>query len=177
MREVNVVLAHHAGARLYRHRAGRYPSAEELARLVSGEAGLILEELAAYRARGCLEVAQAVLESPGGLAQDLGQLYQKLRRIQEKKSLGQVFTPDHAVEAALALLGSGQPQRIIDPACGAGEFLLRAARYWPQAQILGVDIDPLALAVAKTRLSLAGTPGVELVRGNALVLPLGGEFD
>ncbi|MGI6365155.1 MAG: TaqI-like C-terminal specificity domain-containing protein [Bacillota bacterium] len=177
MREVNVILAHHAGARLYRHRAGRYPSAEELARLVSGEAGLILEELAAYRARGCLEVAQAVLESPGGLAQDLGQLYQKLRRIQEKKSLGQVFTPDHAVEAALALLGSGQPQRIIDPACGAGEFLLRAARYWPQAQILGVDIDPLALAVAKTRLSLAGTPGVELVRGNALVLPLGGEFD
>ena len=143
MREVNVILAHHAGARLYRHRAGRYPSAEELARLVSGEAGLILEELAAYRARGCLEVAQAVLESPGGLAQDLGQLYQKLRRIQEKKGLGQVFTPDHAVEAAWPCWGR-QPQRIIDPACGGG-ILLRAARYWPQAQILGVDIDPLAL--------------------------------
>lgn len=177
MREVNVVLAHHAGARLYRQRAGRFPSAEELARLVSGGAGLILEELAAYRARGCLAAARAVLESPEGLAQDLGQLYQRLRRTQEKKGLGQVFTPDHAVEAALALLEAGPYRKIIDPACGAGEFLLRTAKHWPQAKIVGVDIDPLALAVARTRLSLAGAAAVELVRGNALALSLDGDYD
>lgn len=172
MTKINIILAHHAGARLLQQATGRYPSPEDLAHFVN-QGG----DLEAYHASGDVEVARAILDCPEELALDLGQLYQQLRQDQEKKGLGQVFTPAHAVEAALDLVGGGNAERIIVPACGAGEFLLSAARRWPRAHITGVDIDPLALAVARSRLVLAENREVQLLQGNALVSPLGRGYD
>lgn len=172
MRGVKEILAHHAGARLALHRTGRYPSPEELARLVDSGG---FPELRLFACRGNRDVAAAVLADKAGLARDLGQLCQSLRRKGEKKSLGQVFTPAPAVESALNLV-QGSPQRIVDPACGAGDFLLHAARRWPGALLTGVEIDALACAVAGVRLRLAGVEA-ELRHDNALSGAWAADFD
>jgi len=169
---INKILAHQAGARLYHIKTGRLPASEELARLVDEG---VYSELPAYKARGDVKTAAAVLAGDE-LHMDLGLLYQKLRKTTEKKNLGQVFTPMPAVETALDLV-TVMPERIIDPACGAGDFLLACSRRWPQARLTGVEIDSLALAVAATKLKLAKISDAELLWANAINLRHTGTYD
>ncbi|HMJ79193.1 MAG TPA: N-6 DNA methylase, partial [Iamia sp.] len=46
------------------------------------------------------------------------------------------------------------PARVLDPACGAGAFLLAVRRLWPDAELVGLDVDPGAVSAA--RLALPG---------------------
>lgn len=172
MRKVNRILAHHAGARLHHQKTGQLPAPEELARFVTEKRN---SELIAYGVEGDLITAREVLKEDS-LHMELGQLYQSLRQTEEKKRFGQVFTPMAAVEAALDLV-EVPPGRIIDPACGAGDFLLACRRRWPQAQLTGIDIDPLVLAVAATKLSLEGIYNVRLKEADAISLECPGPFD
>ena len=172
IKKLKRILAHHAGARLYYQQTGRLPAPVELARFVTEKRNT---ELAAYGAEGEVATARKVLAA-GSVHTDLGQIYQNLRKPQEKKDLGQVFTPMAAVEAALDLVDI-RPERVIDPACGAGDFLLACRRRWPRAQLAGVDIDSLALAVAETKLRLMGTGDVSLLEANAFFLDFQGQFD
>jgi tRNA G10 N-methylase Trm11 len=43
-------------------------------------------------------------------------------------------------------------QQILDPACGAGEFLVEAGR--AGAAVAGIDISPIAIELAKINLYL-----------------------
>mgnify|MGYP001021862702 CR=1 FL=1 len=172
MTKINKILAHHAAARLYHRKTGRLPAPEELARLVDEE---VYFELKAYKASGDIKTAAAVMTGDQ-LEMDLGQLYQLLKKTAEKKDLGQVFTPMPAVEAALDLV-KVMPERVIDPACGAGNFLLGCSSRWPRARLAGVDVDPLAIAVAETRLKLAEHSNVCLLNANAFNLSCSGAFD
>src|SRR5690554_353854 len=163
--KIQDVLAHHAGARLYCHQTGRYPSPEELALFVQRGG-----KLAMYGGQGDEAIAQRVLVEIQRHGCSLGQVYQRLRDKKEKKGLGQVFTPPAAVEAILHLV-EGDAHNILDPACGAGDFILSAARRWPGARLQGVDIDPLALAVTSTRLDLQGI-SAQLVQADVLCADL-----
>jgi hypothetical protein len=172
MNKLNRILVHHAEARLYHQKTGRLPAPEELARFITEKRN---SELFAFGIKGDLNMARDVLKEDF-LHMDLGQVYQSLRKTEEKKYFGQVFTPMAAVEAALNLVEVG-PERVIDPACGAGDFLLACRRRWPQAQLTGIDIDPLALAVAETKLNLEGIYNVTLQEANAISLEYPGPFD
>lgn len=178
MKGLNAILAHHAGARLYHRAMGRYPSPGELAQFVDGLGQGITarEQLAAFGAGGDIGIAIHVLRDVERLPANLGRVYQQLQGMEKKKGLGQVFTPPGAVEAALNLLQDICPERIIDPSCGAGDFLLSAALRWPQASIKGIDIDPLALAVAKTNLDLEGI-SCDLLLANALMVSYEEKYD
>lgn len=63
-----------------------------------------------------------------------------------------------ADQMAESLLEPRRPRRILDPACGAGALLLAVARRVPQdpqpvtTQLLGTDIDPIAIALARSAL-------------------------
>ena len=48
---------------------------------------------------------------------------------------------DQTHQAALALAASivHQPESVLDVGCGTGRLLRRAYRYWPEAQLIGVD--------------------------------------
>ncbi len=48
---------------------------------------------------------------------------------------------DQIHQAALALAASmvHQPESVLDVGCGTGRLLRRAYRYWPEAQLIGVD--------------------------------------
>lgn len=62
-----------------------------------------------------------------------------------RDELAQFFTPEPVVAFAydaLEALGlRGGSIRIADPACGAGAFLVEAARRFPEAELWGCDVD------------------------------------
>jgi adenine-specific DNA-methyltransferase len=67
-----------------------------------------------------------------------------------RKALGQFFTPMPLREAILDRLDLGPTPRILDPACGTGEFLLSARQRWPGADLEGWEIDRRVAKVARS---------------------------
>ena len=69
---------------------------------------------------------------------------------------GQFFTPRHVVEAAVRIAAPQPGQRVLDPACGSGAFLIAARRFCPAVDIRGQDFDPRAVQVARTLIAVSG---------------------
>ena len=61
-------------------------------------------------------------------------------------------------------------QRVLDVGCGTGTLALLLAKAEPRAETLGIDGDPKALAIARRKASVAGTP-VQFDEGLAYALP------
>jgi adenine-specific DNA-methyltransferase len=65
-------------------------------------------------------------------------------------------------------------RRIVDPGIGSGRFLVAAGRAFPHAELIGVDIDPVATIIARGHLAGAGLSDrsrVTLADFRALKLP------
>lgn len=86
----------------------------------------------------------------------LGLLYQGLSSVGTKSRTGAYFTPGDIIDATLADLG-GSVASFLDPCCGTGRFLVRAARRFdlPFDQLYGFDTDPVAVDIASLNLLLA----------------------
>jgi hypothetical protein len=88
-----------------------------------------------------------------------------------RKAAGAYYTPRPLVELLLAHAiptgGITPPARVIDPACGPGDFLLAVRRRLPDARLFGVDVD--AAAVERCRRDLA--PPATLAAADALLSP------
>ena len=75
---------------------------------------------------------------------------------QEKRAKGVYYTPPEIVrwmvtrslEVLTATRPTATPLRILDPSCGAGAFLLEAQAQIPDCTLLGIDLDPSAIAAA-----------------------------
>ena len=104
----------------------------------------------------------------------LKKLYQNLMPKKLRHALGEYYTPDWLAERLLNQLGyHGDPgKRLLDPACGSGTFLVLAIkrvrqyadeRLLPLARVLeqvlanvvGFDLNPLAVISARTNYLLA----------------------
>ncbi|MBK7858219.1 MAG: N-6 DNA methylase [Archangiaceae bacterium] len=85
----------------------------------------------------------------------------------DRKRLGAYYTPvelvDRVLDAVTRYLPGDLPLAFVDPACGAGAFLVRAAERFPHAELFGLELDADSLALARERL-----PRANLVRGDAL---------
>jgi hypothetical protein len=56
--------------------------------------------------------------------------------------------------------GTGiRPARVVDPGSGSARMLLAAGRRWPQAALVGVEIDPAAAIIGRASLAAAGFAG------------------
>ena len=87
----------------------------------------------------------------------LGEVFSDLRRPETRRELGATYTPPAIVEAMLAWVADQEaPARVIDPGAGSGRFLLRAAHHFRKADLIGVEVDPLAAAIARGNLAAAG---------------------
>jgi demethylmenaquinone methyltransferase/2-methoxy-6-polyprenyl-1,4-benzoquinol methylase len=72
---------------------------------------------------------------------------------------------------AVRATGLAAGGRALDVACGTGKLTAALARVvGPQGRVVGVDLSPAMLDAA--RLAFGEVPGVELVLGNALALPV-----
>ncbi|RMH42628.1 MAG: class I SAM-dependent methyltransferase [Deltaproteobacteria bacterium] len=83
-------------------------------------------------------------------------------------ALGQWFTPPAVADLALALAGARPGMRLLDPACGEGVFLARAAALGI-TDLHGIEIDPDAAGAAR---GLA--PGARVECGDLFDVPAGG---
>lgn len=90
-----------------------------------------------------------------------------------RKSLGQYFTPNSIKEALLNQLPKDiKNLKILDPACGTGEFLLTAKKYFKNANLYGWDIDKNLVEISKKIL-----PGANLKTADALFNGDSDKFD
>jgi tRNA1(Val) A37 N6-methylase TrmN6 len=94
----------------------------------------------------------------------LGPLYQDLFPRPLRRQLGEYYTPDWLARHVLDQVGyTGQPtQRLLDPACGSGTFLVMALRRLRHSSfvirhfpIVGFDLNPLAVLSARANYLLA----------------------
>jgi adenine-specific DNA-methyltransferase len=87
----------------------------------------------------------------------LGEAFCMLRSPAERRQNGATYTPGPIVRSMVEWAADrGTPQRIIDPGTGSARFLLQAGETFPQASLIGVDIDPLAALIARANLAVAG---------------------
>ncbi len=73
--------------------------------------------------------------------------------LEYRRQNGQYFTPKSVRDALLAHLPRTDKKiRILDPACGSGEFLLSALERYPRAAVEGWEIDEELVKIAKALL-------------------------
>jgi N-6 DNA Methylase len=86
-----------------------------------------------------------------------------------RKETGAFFTPAPLVDRVLRAVSPFVPEgplTLVDPACGAGAFLVAAARHWPEARVVGAELDPHSAEQARARV-----PRATVVEGDALTSP------
>jgi N-6 DNA methylase len=123
-------------------------------------------------------------------------LYQELVDPTERHELGEYYTPDWLADLIVErVLARNAEKRILDPSCGSGTFLVIALHKKQEAlkslgaqklldhlseAVVGVDIHPLAVIVAKTNYLLAvrdllrkreGPFTLPIYMANSVVLP------
>lgn len=87
----------------------------------------------------------------------LGGVFLRLRNSAVRREMGAVYTPDPIIKAMLNWSASqGAPERVVDPGAGSGRYLLAAADCFPSAQLVGVELDPLAALVLRTNIAVRG---------------------
>jgi adenine-specific DNA-methyltransferase len=91
-------------------------------------------------------------------ADPLGEGFCGFRSPEQRRAKGATYTPPAIINAMVAWAKRQglAPARIIDPGSGSGRFLVAAGRIFPQAQLVGVDIDPLAALMTRGHLAAAG---------------------
>ena len=62
----------------------------------------------------------------------LGVLFERLIREEEKKDLGQFYTPQEIVDYIINFLNLKPTSKILDPTCGCGVFLVTAFNFLKQ---------------------------------------------
>lgn len=86
----------------------------------------------------------------------LGMAFCRFRSSIERRKNGATYTPAPIVEAMFEPFAALAPERIVDPGTGSARFLLEAARRYPMARLLGIEIDPLPSILARANLAAAG---------------------
>ena len=85
----------------------------------------------------------------------------------ERKERGAFFTPrvlvDRVVDAIAAHVPRRGKLRVIDPACGAGAFLSVAAARWPNAELIGLELNEESARLCRGRV-----PRAKVLVGDAL---------
>jgi adenine-specific DNA-methyltransferase len=83
----------------------------------------------------------------------------RLRSPEARRAVGAVYTPAAIVEAMIewAAQEPGEPPaRIVDAGTGSGRFLIAAAKTFPNARLIGVEIDPLPCLLLRANAAVAG---------------------
>jgi len=87
----------------------------------------------------------------------LGAAFARLRSPAERRPLGATYTPLPIVEAMVHWAAThAVPERVVDPGVGSARFLVAAGSQFPQAMLVGLEVDPLAALVARANLAAIG---------------------
>ncbi|MGH6869269.1 MAG: Eco57I restriction-modification methylase domain-containing protein, partial [Methylocella sp.] len=80
------------------------------------------------------------------------------RSTEQRRSKGTTYTPAVIVSAMLdwAARHPTPPARVVDPGSGSGRFLMEAAVRFPKAQLVAIDVDPLAMLILRANATILG---------------------
>lgn len=113
------------------------------------------------------------LNSGYSWADIFGDFYMEISSNNKQSSLGQFFTPEPVVDAIIRSYINadmeGQGNKISDPACGSGRFLIAAHAYSPGNYCYGEDIDTICAKMTAVNMMIHGCEG-EVVCHNALLI-------
>ena len=129
--------------------------------LITGQDGLSSPEqklinanpLAAIKASKVAMLRKAIM----GGADPLGDAFVLIRSASDRRATGAVYTPHVIVQSMMTwLVNQGTPARIVDPGAGSGRFILAAGKAFPNAQLIAVEMDPLAALMLRASLTVRG---------------------
>lgn len=87
----------------------------------------------------------------------LGEAFCSIRSGDERRGMGAVYTPAPIVTSMVSWLReNGDPALVVDPGSGSGRFILEAARTFPHARLIAVELDPLAALMLRASLAATG---------------------
>lgn len=86
----------------------------------------------------------------------VGLLYQGLSSVGKKSKIGAYFTPGEIIDASLSDMEK-RPESFLDPCCGTGRYLVRAAVLFQvePSRLYGFDTDPASVDIARLNVLLA----------------------
>ena len=130
-----------------------------------GEVLGLLDQAGVVPAELGLEGARARARGDAGEALDA--VFEQLVTRVGKGEKGQFFTPRHVVEMAARALLLEAGERVVDPACGSGAFLVHA-RAQARVEAWGFDVDARAVRVARLIAVATGDDPARYVRADSL---------
>jgi hypothetical protein len=86
----------------------------------------------------------------------LGDAFCALRSRERRRALGATYTPDPIVSAMTSYCARRPHVRVVDPGAGSGRFVVAAGRAMPRAELVAVEIDPVASLLTRAHLAAAG---------------------
>lgn len=99
----------------------------------------------------------AVRKAVSDGADPLGDLFCFLRAPEVRRPMGATYTPAEIVSAMVEwVAGEGAPERVVDPGAGSARFAVAAGRRFRRAQLVAVELDPIAAILARGHLAAAG---------------------
>ncbi len=134
-----------------------FAEARKLGGEMSGARGLFADvtdvapALAEQLTATITQVQDSLVRDAG--ADVLGPLFESTSTSGTRKKRGQHFTPDRVVDLVLSLARVKSAVHVMDPTCGTGAFLTRAASSPAGATLWGCELDPRAAALAAINLA------------------------
>jgi type I restriction enzyme M protein len=113
----------------------------------------------------------------------LDSLFEYLVTQAAKGAKGQYFTPRHVIDCCVKIVNPQVNERVLDPACGSGGFLIHALTHvqesdpgvdvgtYANKRLWGFDFDQRAARVAKAMMLIAGDGATNIFRLNSLLTP------
>lgn len=114
-------------------------------------------------------------------AEAVSSAFQVFRRANLKAGEGQYFTPARIIESAILLMDLQPEDKIIDPACGTGGFLIEAfrgmskniadparVRTWAHRNVYGVDKDSISVKLARAMMMIMGDGSTHIHIGDSI---------
>ena len=146
----------------------------------SGDEELVLDDHTIHQAVYELSPFQLMDMS----ADAVSTAFQVFRKANLKSGEGQYFTPHRVIESAIAIMEITRKDKIIDPACGTGGFLIEAfrsvtakgkgakaeanARTWAHKQVFGVDKDNINVKLSRAIMVILGDGSANIHVGDSL---------
>lgn len=113
----------------------------------------------------------------------ISEAFQVFRSANLKSGEGQYFTPSRVIRSAVEVMDINYEDRIIDPACGTGGFLVESFlsisrkhsnlsladhQKWAQNHIFGVDRDDINVKLARAIMQIIGDGSANIEVGDSL---------
>lgn len=115
--------------------------------------------------------------------QTISEAFQVFRSANLKSGEGQYFTPSRIIRSAVEIMDINFEDRIIDPACGTGGFLVECylavekkypdlnvadLRHWASTRLFGVDRDDINVKLARAIMQIIGDGSSNIAIGDSL---------